>query len=220
VAKTERGEALRRESYPDWSGRTAAVIACGPSARETLEACPALEKAHSQGQVKVVVVNRACELAPWADVLYAADFGFWQVYKDAHSFKGLKLAVNPYFPYIEPVFIARDKAFKRLNIPVRGPIGTVGGGGNSTFQAVNLAAQFGAKRILLIGVDMIGSHFHPDHKPPLRNPDPDCFQRWRKFLDDAAPIYASWGCTIINCSPISTVSAYPKLTLEEALALI
>jgi hypothetical protein len=54
--------------------------------------------------------------------------------------------------------------------------GVVGGGGNSGFQAVNLAAQFGASRIILIGFDMTdrgGKHWYGrNHWPMSNNPTP------------------------------------------------
>jgi hypothetical protein len=101
------------------------------------------------------------------------------------------------------------------------PLGYVGAGGNSGFQCLNLAAQFGAKRILLVGYDMrvdLGEHWHPRHYPPLSNPHPnDNLPRWRAAIDGAAEFFAQAGIEIVNCSPVSLLKAYPKMTIGEAL---
>ena len=44
-------------------------------------------------------------------------------------------------------------AVVRENRMLFGETGTVGWGGNSGFQAINLALQFGAARLLLVGFD-------------------------------------------------------------------
>lgn len=96
----------------------------------------------------------------------------------------------------------------------------VGDGGNSSFQAANLAVQFGIKRLLLVGVDMRldhGVHWHGRHPHFLNNPSPVNIDRWRRIFDLNAPRFAELGVEVINCSPISALQAYPKMTLREAL---
>jgi hypothetical protein len=67
---------------PEWVGETAAILASGPSL--TREQCEAV-----RGKAKVIAVNnqaidtdcdgvRVPAMAPWADVLYAADAKWWQ----------------------------------------------------------------------------------------------------------------------------------------------
>ncbi len=96
----------------------------------------------------------------------------------------------------------------------------IGDGGNSGFQAINLAAQFGAKRIALIGYDMrldLGIHWHGRHPQGLNNPSEHNIARWRRSVDAAAPVLDALGIEVINCSPVSALTAYPKMTLSEAL---
>jgi hypothetical protein len=99
--------------------------------------------------------------------------------------------------------------------------GQIGSGGNGGFQALNLAVQFGASPILLVGFDMridLGEHWHPRHYPPLSNPHPnDNLPRWRAALDGADGVLNSLGVKVANCSAVSLLKAYPKMTVQEAM---
>jgi hypothetical protein len=68
------------------------------------------------------------------------------------AFKGLKIGQDPitikHWPQILKATIVRDHDRMLFE-----EVGVVGWGGNSGFHAVNLAAQFGAKKILLVGID-------------------------------------------------------------------
>lgn len=58
----------------DWDGDTALVIGGGPSVSR-LGQDKLIPKC--RGRMKVIAVNRAYRLAPWADMLYGADADFW-----------------------------------------------------------------------------------------------------------------------------------------------
>ncbi|HCZ48509.1 MAG TPA: hypothetical protein DCZ11_05850, partial [Gammaproteobacteria bacterium] len=45
-------------------------------------------------------------------------------------------------------------------------------GGNSGYQALNLAVLLGAERVILLGYDMHGGHWHGRHGGRLNNPEP------------------------------------------------
>lgn len=100
--------------------------------------------------------------------------------------------------------------------------GVLGGGGpNSGFQALNLAIQFGATRIILAGFDMhtaSGVHWHGPHRDGLVNPHEICFIKWRRILDGAAALMRDLGVDVVNVSPASALSAYPKMTIPQAMA--
>jgi hypothetical protein len=98
--------------------------------------------------------------------------------------------------------------------------GTIGWGGNSGFAALNLAVQFGAKRIILVGFDMRldrGIHWHGAHSDGLHNPNHGVVLRWRRVIDQVAPTLAALGVTVLNASPVSALQAYPKVDFAEAL---
>lgn len=98
--------------------------------------------------------------------------------------------------------------------------GAIGAGGNSGFQALNLAVQFGAMRILLVGFDMhmaAGVHWHGDHGKGLNNPRDHNFMKWRRTFDKAARTIRDIGVDVVNASLDSALTAFPKMTVEQAM---
>ena len=200
--------------FPDWQGETIAIIGSGPTAKKA-----GVELL--QGKAKVIAINESWRLAPWADALYACDGHWWRLHDGVKAFKGLKLSQDQEacraYSDVKKITITHirsdDLCFDRP--------GHVGAGGNSGFQCLNLAAQFGGQRILLVGFDMrvdLGEHWHPRHQMPLSNPHPnDNIPRWRKAIDGAAGRLEEMGMSVVNCSPVSLLKAYPKMTIEEAL---
>lgn len=196
----------------DWAGQAAVIVASGPSAEGA-----GVELA--QGRAKCVVVNSSWQLAPWADVLVATDDAWWEVHhKAVADFRGLRLCGEPE--------TARKYGLGLLPIARHSTDALCLGQGsdvasaNSGFTAINLAARFGASRLLLVGFDVRvdrGLHWHGVHDRRLNNPDEGRTMRWRRILDDAALPLADAGFEVINCSPISALTAYPKMTLEAAL---
>lgn len=182
------------------------VLGAGESARLVADVI-------EPGAVRVIAINRSFELMPWAEVLYAADSGFWMTYPAARKFTGWKFAADQHARKVDagiyPVTIARDPRTRAQRTDmVRGPVGTVSSGANSGFQAVNLAAQFGASRILLC-LDYRGSHWHEDHARSLRNPTPDQLRTWARSLDSQAGTLKSWGIEVISVAKNSILKAYP-----------
>jgi hypothetical protein len=60
-------------------------------------------------------------------------------------------------------------------------------------------------------------HWHGNHPSPLRNPDIGRFLEWRKHLDEKAGKLSAHGIDVVNCSSISALTAFPKLTIEQTL---
>jgi hypothetical protein len=100
--------------------------------------------------------------------------------------------------------------------------GEIGWGGNGGFQAMNLAAQIGPPRLMiLVGFDMRldhGVHWHGPHRRGLNNPREANMARWRAAVNGAAKALAGLGITVVNASLESALTAYPKMTLQDALA--
>ena len=100
--------------------------------------------------------------------------------------------------------------------------GVIGSGGHGGFQAINLALQFGASRVLLTGIELNGKnglHWHQDHdrSKGLNNPKESSLPIWAERLDGEADKIAALGVTIVDCSTASALKAYPKMTIAEAL---
>jgi hypothetical protein len=204
----------RPDWWPDWRDETVAIVASGPSAKKA-----GVELL--QDKVRVVAINESWRLVPWADALYGCDTKWWTLHDGVRIFKGLKISAE-----LEACKIYKD--IKKITITnVRSDelcidrLGYVGAGGNSGFQCLNLVVQFGVKRILLVGYDMridLGEHWHHRHPMPLSNPHPqDNLPRWRRAIDGIAARLEEMGVTVINCSLVSLLKAYPKMSIEEAL---
>src|SRR5688572_2955592 len=71
-----------------WPGYTFVCIGGGPSL--TVEDVEVVKQAAMTDQVKVVAVNDAYRLAPWADVLYGFDWQWWEHHNGCPEFRGLK----------------------------------------------------------------------------------------------------------------------------------
>lgn len=98
--------------------------------------------------------------------------------------------------------------------------GIIGWGGNGGFQALNLAAQFLPAKVVLVGYDMridLGMHWHGPHPNGQNNPMAKNIERWRRAIDGASETFAALGIPVINCSKVSALRNYPRMTFEEAL---
>jgi hypothetical protein len=174
-----------------------------------------------RNRIHVIAVNESYKLAPWAEVLYACEFAWWNLHKGLDEFAGLKVAFDAiacnHYPALKRVYIENKAGDEMLfDRP-----GYIGAGGNSGFQATNLAAQFGAAGIILIGIDCNlehGEHWHGRHPYHMNNPAPSNVKRWRGAFDGAGGKLQALGVDVVNCSPISALKNYPKMTVGEALA--
>lgn len=197
---------------PRWDGETVVIVASGPSA-STVPVYLA------EGRARCIAINTSYKLAPWADVLYGCDYAWWLKQRGMPDWPGLRVSQDrvacEMYPGIHRVYCNRKAEtlqFERL--------GHILWAGNSGLQAVNLAAQWGAVKIILVGFDMTvshGSHWHGPHGAGLSNPSVNSVRRWQHRTDQAAAALAARGIRAINCSPISVLTRYPRMTLAEAL---
>ena len=198
--------------WQDWRGECCAIIAAGPSAKKApVELL--------RDRIHVIAINESYRLAPWAEILYSCDFAWWSQHKGARDFKGLRLCHD--------LRACNEFGLHRVMIESVGSNellldrpSYVGAGGNSGFQALNLAVQFGATGIMLIGVDCSldhGQHWHGRHPYPMSNPAENNVQRWRTAFEGIAARLAALGIDVVNCSAISKLTQYPKCSIEEGL---
>lgn len=174
------------------------VLGAGPSL--SAEQVELVRQAHATGRVGVIAVNNAFQLAPWADVLCAADPAWWNNYKAAHAFEGQKLC-----PKTVPGIVTWKPSGYALSQ-------------NSGLYGMHIAVSRNAPRIVLLGFDMKAdgkTHFFGDHPKPLSNPNQRIFQRHLaefKFWYELLPV--------INCTPGSALEKFPHGHLEEELACV
>lgn len=199
---------------PDWSSEVCILVAGGASADPDLLAVV-------RGRCRVAVVNDGYRLAPWADLLYAADAQWWRVHaQELASFAGLKVTSDPGIAKSLGIALIElvPEEDGRVNDLCFDRAGYVGRGGNSGFQLLNLVLQFGCRRLVGLGFDFRGEHWHGKHPSPLRNPRPATLERWAKVFDGAADQMKAVGAEFVNASSCSRLAAYPRLSLNDALA--
>lgn len=199
--------------WPDWTGETVAIVASGESAN--------LEKLDRlKGAAKVVAIKKSFELVPFADVVYGCDGPWWRSVQFLPKFNGLKLAYEPTVCNAETgvrKIEIKDKLCDKLLFD---QLGSVGSGGNSGFQALNLVAQFGARRILLIGFDMQGEHWYGRNNWHMcSNPGHWNFPRWVRAFERAQSQLAERGVEVINTSFISQLRCFKRVKLQDVLEL-
>lgn len=194
-----------------WPGETACVIATGASLRQA-------DVDWVRGKARVIAVNKAYLMAPWADVLFSIDRLFWE--RVNPEFAGEKWTVDG-CSAIRSHGLNAIESIKEPGIDPRRLHWTAGSGGT----AINLAFVFGANPIILLGFDMkMGldgetgeerPHFHEDYKHG--NPDNQRFGRWKKEAAKMGPGLARAGVRVINCTRDTALDCFERCPLEAVL---
>lgn len=151
-------------------------------------------------------------------MLYACDRRWWDHSAGVPEFAGLKVTGDRQAAVRHGLRVVWPDANRNELLLERA--GWIGYGGNSGFQALNLALQFGAMRLVLVGFDLTlaaGVHWHGKHEGGLNNPSAESLARWARTLDRQAPMLEALGIEVLNASPASALTAFPKVPLEDAL---
>jgi len=155
--------------------------------------------ADSVRHLPTVAVSDAYKLAPWAAALVACDGKWWAENPEALRFAGERWLANGSARGVEMI--------KR-----QGPICTQT---NSGLLGLDYWIRRRARRVLLLGIDMRGSHYFGPHAR-LRNTTPARFEFFCAQFD----AYARWimpGVEVVNCSPDSALETFPKRALADVL---
>ena len=195
--------------HPDWTGRTAVVIANGPSlTREQIDFA-------GESDVLAMTVNTAYQMAPWAPVFYAGDFLF-------HKVHNLRMRQHR----MSSIWTTDSTAAEQYGVNRWKGRNDVGLGetmihlnGNSGAQAINLAYLFGARKIVLLGFTMREidgkKHFHGDHEKPLVQKQ--LFGEWVHKMSFVARDAKRLGVDIVNADPLSAMTCFRMGNLEAEL---
>lgn len=200
--------------WPEWQEEAVAIVASGPSAKKA-------GAEQLKGKLKTLAIKRSVELVPFADVVYGCDAPWWRSVRGLPQFNGLKLSYDA--DQLDAAWNVRKIKIpdKYSNTLLFSEIGSVGAGGNSGFQALNLAMQFGARRILLVGFDASdrsGAHWYGRNSWTMaNNPTSDNFRRWIISFNNAAKQANTLGIEIINASEISEIRCFKKQNIEQTL---
>lgn len=188
-----------------------AIFASGPGMSQQVA-----DRVRDAG-IPAIAINTTFKLAPWADMLYAADIEWWghlDHHKQAMAFAGLKVTCQP----VHGVNVLRNTGVLGFD-PDPGAVRT---GGNSGYQAIHIAIHAQASRILLCGFNMRSydgaDHWHAEHPKGLRRTTPELYDRWcERFLGLAQAAFER-NIDIVNVTPDSALSAFRKSDLETELA--
>lgn len=201
-----------------WVGSACVVAATGPSLT------PAVADAVRALDCRVIAVNDAYVLMPWADVLYACDADWWDAHAGAQGFAGERWSSHD-AQHNEKRLVADQWGIELVQGEDAAGFSTdphrIHYGGNSGFQAVNLALVWGASKVILVGFDQRSvdgkKHFFGDHQDPrLTNEDPGRhYSAW-----ECAAKRMPAGFEIVNCTPGSAMRAFPMGRLEDVLDLV
>jgi hypothetical protein len=206
-----------------WRGQPVVCIASGPSVTQS-------QVDYCRQRARTIAINDSYRLAPWADAFFASDARWWDKYHadlNTLTHGGQMWTMQEVAAQTHHINLAPAKYEKGLNTER----GFINHGTHSGFQAINLAYQFGASKIILLGYDCKYKH-HPECK---RNDEGKCLQPklCKRHWFGSHP--AGWGdanhilrwvesyrtikadIPIINCSPDTDVDAFPIMDLREAL---
>lgn len=202
----------------EWRGETVAILASGPSLR-------ASDVALLRPRCRVLAINDALRLCPWADAHYFCDDKWWRWYKDEEWFTAYQ---GPRYTLENPQIVKVDPSIRSVRNAGRTGLCTepdgICTGQNSGHQAINLTYHLRAKRILLLGYDM-GAPPGPDRKPrlhffgdhPIRT-SPHVFGAMLPHFKLLAPELAARGVEVINCTPSSMLRVWPITSVERMIA--
>jgi hypothetical protein len=196
--------------WQDWRGECVAIVASGPSTSKA--AVEAL-----RDRIHVIAIKQNVELAPWAEVVYGCDAPWWIWRKGLPEYRGIKItqARLAKSRYSDLVCVEVKHVDKLL---VDEP-GIIGSGGNSGFQALNLAVQFGATGIMLIGFDYHdkgGVHWYGRNQAQgMNNPGEVNFSRWRRALAAIVSELEARGIDVVNASNGSSITCLRKRGIDE-----
>lgn len=197
---------------PIWYGETVVILATGPSL--TKEDCEYIER--HRNSLRVIAVSDAYKLYPRADLLYSCDADWWVVHEGVPTFTKRKVSMEPVLDYKDVLFVKNDGVDGLGEAP-----GYIRNGRNSTYQAMGVAIQTGAKRIVFLGLDLGEdngkTHFFGDH-PKKINKKSDYGLFASKFKAVAKQI-EDMGIEVINCSRKTSLGCFKQKPLEEIIGV-
>jgi hypothetical protein len=196
-------------------------VATGPSlVQEDVDAL--------QGRVRVLAINDAYRMAPWADALYAADLTWWHVHHPLAKvdFEGRMYTIETKKDRTNPrigaqlygLKVYKQEADRDLyHNGLSNEPGVLRLGGLSGYQGINLVKHWGATVVLLLGYDLQRtggkSHYFGDHQKGLT-----ICRNYGKYIENFETLrQGNHGLQIINCSRETALECFERMTIHEAL---
>ncbi|MCW5697366.1 MAG: hypothetical protein KIS96_11630 [Bauldia sp.] len=199
-----------------WPGQTVVIVAGGSSL--TLGQVRQIGIARARGFARVISINDAIYPCWFADIGYACDTDWWEHHQGVPGFRGKRLQLATRVG--ADVRVCRYPSVGFIEFS-----GTTGvdpdpqrlrSGGNSAYQSIQLAANLGAAKIVLVALDMDGGpHWFGDH-PGALHKSPDWNLRRAQF-EALAEAMRERGVLVVNCSLRTKLKAFPRGILETEI---
>lgn len=173
----------------------------------------------------VIGINVSYLIGNWIDMIFFGDNNFFlQHQKGLAEFPGLKVSCSPIVTKYNWVkYLERDAKVPR-GITTNPQM--ISWNGNSGAAAISIAAHAGAKRIILLGFDMkLGpdqrQHWHDIyHRGQINTSEKTKklpFDKHRRGFQFIAKDAKRLGIEIINASPDSAITEFPKVSVKDLL---
>lgn len=194
----------------EWAGERCFILCNGESIRAQRHLIPRL-------QGRFIAIKEAVRLRPDADVLFVAAEKRVDIVPDLFKvFTGRYVIARNKVPASYPASVKRVSRTKDhtqlcdLSSQVCGyDCGT---------SAINVAYHFGATEIILLGMDMRGDRWcNGEFAHPMPHIPEHHHARHLSVLPDIAADAKRKGLRIVNCSPITRVTAFERQPLEAFL---
>jgi hypothetical protein len=174
-----------------------------------------------RGRGHTIVINRAFEFAPFADILFFMDWRFYRLchddpgrYKLWQEFKGYKVFLNIMGRKLDDCNSVRSVGRNGRSTSIQGGLHH---GNNSGVGALNLALCLKAKPIYLLGYDMRHengqAHFHDGYGGVAQEKTALSFAR--EFVHIGRSLTDKSG--VINLNPRSMLKIFPFGNIDEVL---
>jgi hypothetical protein len=182
---------------------------------------PYMEAIHNK---HVIGINVAYTIGEWIDFVYFGDTGFFtRHYRSLAEFPGIRISSHPCIKQTDWVkyISAESRKYGISPTPDR-----VYWNGNSGAAAISIAANTGAKRIVLLGFDMqIGEnkmqHWHDLYsRGPVDNPGRETklpFERHKIGFKQIAIDAKKRGIELLNASPTSSIVELTKVAVKDLI---
>jgi len=187
---------------------------------------PYLKALHNK---HVIAINVLFLVGNWVDMLFFGDNKFYRAYRrQITAFPGMKLTCNTNFAnnVFEKEKIKYVAKNRKQHYGISDDSKMVSWNKNSGAAAISVAANAGAKRIILLGFDMKldekgNQHCHTEYqnvkhmKPVQRKSLP--FNRHLKGFGKIHRDAKERGIEILNANQESAITVFPKINIKEVL---
>ena len=194
-------------------GHSVVILASGPSLSD--KQIDLVSRAWNRGECIVVTVNSTWRKFPMADIHFSNDADWFAANLPdmIQQCRGEFWCSHPDHTLPNVHYLPFDKAAKGLRSAHKGAIAW---GGNSGAAAISFCALAGSQRLLLVGYDQQGEHWHEPHPESIRKGFN--FPLWAEYFAQMAKDAHKIGMEIVNCSIKTSLDCFPRGDLAQELA--